>query len=358
MDACTRTGITRRAFATVLLLAAAGTAVQAAAPPDLGGDWQGKLAVDASNSLTVRFTFTRTSNGAYTAVLNSPDNPGVKDTPVSGVSWDGTNLKFAVPTLSGAYAGRLANGRISGEWTQPGGKLPLDLAPWQAQVLSADAARPYEGSWRAELTVPGAKQMLVFNFRRGAKGLEGTFEIPDQGVTAPLTDVMVENGELSLKSMQGRLDYRGRLAGDRINGKLKLPSPVIPPDGVELNLQRGEYKVTPVALNLDAKAFAALKGAWEGEMSITNPANGQKVNLPLVLRFESNAKNEPVGFLDSPAQNARGIVMTDATLADDRVTVRVGTLQAEFTGSLAGAKLTGEWSQAGQRTPLTLTRKP
>ena len=145
MDTCNGMTLSRRTGIAALLLLAAPAMLLAAAPPDLTGDWQGKLAVDAKNSLTVRFTFTKGANGAYTAVLNSPDNSAVKNTAVSGVTWDGTNLKLTVPTLQGSYAGKLANGAIAGEWTQPGGKLPLQLAPFQKTVLSSDAMKPYIG---------------------------------------------------------------------------------------------------------------------------------------------------------------------------------------------------------------------
>src|SRR5690606_16024440 len=268
MNTCKHILVTRRsgvaALMLLLVLPALPPVLLAAAPPDLGGDWQGKMTVSPGNALTVRFTFRRGSNGAYTAVLNSPDNPAVKDTPVSGVSWDGSNLKFAVPSLSGAYAGRLANGRIAGEWTQPGAKLPLELAPWQKSVLSADTARQYVGSWNGSINVGGTTQVLVFKFTQGAEGLAGTLGIPEQGVTQPMTDVSVENGELSLRAMAGRFDFKGRLAGDRITGKLKIPSPVVPPEGVDLNLQRGDFQAKPVALKLNAESFAALKGKWNG----------------------------------------------------------------------------------------------
>lgn len=358
MDTCNGRNFNRRTGLAALALLIAAPLSWAGAPADLAGDWQGKLAVDPANNLTVRFTFTKGSSGAYTAVLNSPDNQAVKDTPVSNVTWDGKSLKFSVPSLSGAYAGSLAGGRITGQWTQPGATLPLELAPWQKPVLSAEAAKAYVGSWQGTLALGGVTQTLVFQFRQGADGLEGTFSIPDQGMTQPMTDVQVENGELSLKALQGRIDFKGRLASNRINGKLKVPSPMAPPDGVDFSLQRGEYQAKPVALKLDAAAFATLKGKWQGTVSITNPQNGQKIELPLTVRFESNDKGEYVGFVDSPAQNVSGIVVTDATLAGGKFTARVGALQAEYAATLSGRKLTGEWSQGGQRLPLELTHAP
>jgi hypothetical protein len=359
MRPCHDTGITRRRGLAALLLLAAPTMMLAGAPADLAGDWQGKLAVDAKNALTVRFTFSKATNGAYTAVLNSPDNAAVKDTAVSGVTWDGTNLKFAVPSLSGSYVGKLSGGKIAGQWTQPGGALPLELAPWQKVVLSADVVKPYIGSWSSTLKIGGNSQNMVFTFKQAAAGgLEGTFSMPDQGMNVPISDITVENGELSMKVAQARMEYRGRINGNTIAGKFKAPSPLIPVDGIAMDLKRGEYKPAPVPLKISAESFAALKGSWQGTVTITNPQNAQKINLPVVLRFESNAKGEYFGYLDSPTQNAKGIVVSEATLAGGKFTARVPTVQSEYTGTLAGKQITGEWTQGGQRLPLVLTQTP
>ena len=66
----------------------------APAAQDLVGVWQGKLALDPKTSLTIQFTFAKDAQGAYTAVLNSPDNGAIKNTPATGVTWDGSNVKL------------------------------------------------------------------------------------------------------------------------------------------------------------------------------------------------------------------------------------------------------------------------
>jgi hypothetical protein len=351
--------ITRRSGMAALLLLLAPATLLAAAAPDLNGEWQGKLAVDASNSLTVRFTFIKGANGAYTAVLNSPDNSAVKDTPVNGVTWDGTNLKLAVPTLQGSYAGKLVQGKIVGEWTQPGGKLALELAPFQKTVLSSEAMKPYIGEWNGALTLAGNTQTLMFTFKQGAGGLEGTFAIPDQGLTRPMTDVTVENGELSLKVNVGaEVSFKGKLNGNRIVGKLKVPSPAAPPDGVDTTFQRGAYKPAPVALKLTPENFTALKGKWQGKVTVTNPQNNQTTELPIVVRFEANGQGEYFGYLDSPTQNVAGMTVNSAALEGSKFTATVNAIQAEYTGTLSGKKITGEWVQGGQRLPLELTQTP
>lgn len=280
-------------------------------------------------------------------------------TPVSGVSWDGANLKLSVPALQGSYTGKLVGDRIAGEWTQPGGKLPLELAPYQKAVLSPHAMRSYVGSWNGMLDLAGQKQTLVFEFSVGAGGsLEGTFSIPDQGMTQPMADLNLENGELSFNTLGGRISYKGRLAANRLAGKLKVPSPVSPPDGVDIALQKGAYKPDPVVLTMSADAFAKLKGRWTGTVSVTNPQGGQKVELPIVVRFENDAQGQQLGYLDSPAQGVNGMIVTAATLDGDRFNVRVGAISAEYAGTLAGSRITGQWNQGGQRLPLQLDRAP
>lgn len=366
MDTCDVKTFSRRAGFAALLLLAAPMTMLAGAPPEIAGEWQGKLAVNASTSLTVRFTFTRGANGAYTAVLNSPDNPAVKDTPVNGVNWDGANLKFAVPALQGSYAGKLANGKIAGQWTQPGGALPLELAPYAKPVVSAATMRSLTGPWKGLVTVPGAGELtMTFEFKQAADGgLSGTFGIPDQGLTStPLSDVVFENGELTAKALQGRIEYKGKLNGERLVGKIKVPSPAAPPDGIDLTLQRGQYavQVQPVALKLDAAAFAALKGKWQGKGSITNPQNNQKVDFTMTLRFEAGSKaGEYFGYVDSssPQGTSNGVVVNEATLAGGKLTVKLAQGQAEYTGTLAGTKITGELAQSGMRMPVELTKAP
>lgn len=360
MNAFKSGGIARRACLAALLLVAPAMLL-AAAPADIAGEWQGKLAVNPSVSLTVRFTFTKGANGAYTAVLNSPDNPDVKNTAVSGVSWDGTSLKFSVPTLQGNYAGKLANGKFAGEWTQPGGKLPLELAPYQKAVLTADVMKPYVDTWNGSISLAGSTQKLVFKFNQGKGGaLEGTFSIPDQGLTQPMTDVALENGQVSFRALQSRLSFKGKLENNQLVGKLVVPSPAAPPDGIDVAMKRGDYQPPPVALKLSAADFARVKGKWQGKGSFLNPQNNQNVDVQVALRFETGSKGELFGFVDSSAggTSSTGVVVTDAIVAGDKLTVRVSVAQAEFNGTLTGNKLTGEWVQGAVRMPLELTRTP
>jgi hypothetical protein len=355
--------------AAALLLQVVPGAARAAAPPELAGVWQGKLVVDASNSLAVQFTFTKGANGAYTAVLNSPDNPALKDTAVSGVTWDGTNLKLTVPSLSGSFAGALKDGKVDGKWTQPGGALPLVLSPYTKPVMSAANAKSLAGSWTGTLQVAnGVTQNVVFEFKQGAGGFEGTLGLPDNNVNLKMSSVVLESGDLALKIPQGQmiLDYKGKLTGDQINGKLKVPSM---PQELTLNLKRGEYKLVMPPLKLSAEAFAQLKGKWTGKMETTlpaNPAQGaaaaapQKITINTVLRFEANAKGEYTGVMDATivGQGSQTLVISEATFADGKLTFKMPARNVEYTGTVSGNTVTGEWKQGAQNMALVLTRTP
>ena len=299
-----------------------------------------------STSLTVQFTFTKGANGAYTAVLNSPDNAAIKNTPVSGVSWDGTNLKLQVPTLSGSYAGALKDGKVNGQWTQPGGDLPLVLAPYQKPVMSTAAMDALVGTWLGNVNVRGQTIGAMFQFKKDAKGeLVATFGIPDQGLTdQPVTNVEFDGSKLSFNVPRIQGGYSGTLASGQITGNLKIGGPGIPPEGLPLALKKGEYVAKIYPLKFSTEQFAAINGTWKGKLEIT-PPQGQKVVLNLVVRFGTSENGQYIGSMDSPDQKAMNIPISDASYADGKLMFKVDVVKGEYNGTLSGKTITGTWAQ-------------
>ncbi len=185
---------------------------------------------------------------------------------------------------------------------------------------------------------------------------------------------MFENGEVSLKIQQGQMliDFKGKLTGEQLSGKLKVPSPAAPPDGIPLELKRGEYKVTAPPLKLSAEAFAALKGRWQGAMDVPMPAPAQggaaatptSVKVDVIARFETNARGEYIGYLavvepGKDASNTPGFVISEAQFADGKLAMKIPAANIEYSGEVAGKTLAGTWKQAalGRNIPLTLTRQ-
>ena len=152
---------------------------------ELAGVWQGKLPIDATTSLTIQFTFAKDAKGGYTAVLNSPDNGAIKNTPATGVTWDGSNVKLQVAALSGSYAGAL-EGRQDQRPVDPAGRRAAagaESVPEAGDVQGRDgcARRHLAGQRRS---CRGRPVGTLFQFKKNAKGeLVATFGIPDQGLT-------------------------------------------------------------------------------------------------------------------------------------------------------------------------------
>lgn len=340
----------------LLMVSYVATAAQPA-QQDLSGMWQGKLAVDAKTSLTIQFTFAKDAKGAYTATLNSPDNPALKNTPATGVSYDGTNLKLQVAALSGSYAGTLKGGKFEGQWTQPGGALPLALAPYQKPVLTKGATDTLTGAWNGPMSIAGGTYTLVLRFKNNDKGeMTGSVSVPETGgQETPMTDIEFADNKLSFRLPQVQASFSGTLAGGVLNGVYKQPAPGLPPDGLPVVMKKGDVAVKVNDLKFAGADAEALRGKWQGTISMTSP-QGQQISLPIVLRFETNAQGQFVGFIDSPSQKAMGIPVTEASLAAGKLSVKVGALRAEYTATLDGKTMTGQWSQGPASIPLTLTK--
>ncbi|MBU1345886.1 MAG: alpha/beta fold hydrolase [Alphaproteobacteria bacterium] len=98
-------------------------------------------------------------------------------------------------------------------------------------------------------------------------------------------------------------------------------------------------------------AEADLVGRWEGALNVGG------TSLPIVIRVEQG----PDGLttvMDSPAQNVRGLAVTELSEANGVVRFSVPAARGGFEGarSADGGVWTGAWSQGGAALPLILTR--
>ena len=104
---------------------------------------------------------------------------------------------------------------------------------------------------------------------------------------------------------------------------------------------------TTAATSVQAEA-ADLAGRWEGALSVGG------TTLPIVIRVEADGQ----AFMDSPAQNALGLPVTDLTETGGVVRFAVPVVRGRFEGarSADGETWTGAWSQGAASLPLVLTR--
>jgi hypothetical protein len=333
----------------------AAAAAPAAATQDLTGLWQGKMKVDATTSITIQFTFARKPDGTWSATLNSPDNPAIKNVAANSVALNNGTVKVDVSALNGSFNGTLKGRTLEGQWSQPGSNLPLVLNPYEKPTIAKADLQTLLGGWHGPVTVPGGTFTLVVRFKQSDKGeLQGTMGIVEQGGEAPISDIEFANGELSFKMPGGRGDYKGKYANGGFTGALHPMG--APPDGVPASLSKGDIAAPVYVLKLKTESFAALSGSWEGTMEITTP-QGQKVTLPIVLNIGTNKNGEIVGSFDSPAQNVKGIPVTEATAEGSKVTFKCDPLKAQYQADLANKTLTGQWTQGPVTAPLTLKKK-
>ena len=347
-----RSGLARL-LAIVAGLALAGPPA-IAAPADIAGVWQGKMKLDANTSLTIQFTFARKPDGAWSALLNSPDNGAVKNLPADSVSVNDVAVKLSVAALSGSFSGTVKDRNIEGQWTQPGSVIPLVLTPYEKPQLSKAAIDTLLGAWHGPLQVPGGKLTFVARFRQDKKGeLQGVWGVLEQGgAQIPLQEIEFANNTLSFKGTGGG-HFDGTYGNGAFSGAWKTPGA---PQGIPLKLEKGDLAPPVYPLHLSAPAAAAVLGEWEGTMQVT-PPQGQPMSLQIVFRFGTNESGATLGVLDSPTQHITGIPITEATLDGGKLTLKVDGVRAEFHGTLSGPTMTGQWIQGPLTTPLSLKRR-
>ena len=335
----------------IILFAASFLAcITAYAQESIEGTWAGKLEAAPGNIISVHFVISKDAGGGWAAVLNSPDTGAIKDMKASAVSFDGTKLDIKVDALSGAYSGVFNNGTFAGEWTQPGSTLVMNLAPYAASVLSAEAMASLLGQWHGKMQGPGIVLNMVFHFERNeADEFVGSIQQIDSSPNKmPMTDISFENNELFFRVPTARAEYRATFADGSFKGHVKQG-----PQNMELNVVKGEYVAEAITLALNAADFDKLVGEWTG--TLTPPAGAGE--LTLIMTFKRDETGAIAGTFQSPQQGNALLKITTASLTGNTLAVALAVPPASFTGELDGTSITGTWTQGPGSMPLTLTKK-
>jgi len=339
-------GMMGRFFTRLLLAMMALTTQSVLAQDDLTGIWEGMLEIAPGQGIEMHFNFVRDADGQLTATVSSPEQPALQNLPVEDVSFEGGGLSLGVAALSGSFAGRLTDGVVTGSWTQPGSTVPLTLRPYVEPVLTAADMERILGSWVGTLRPNPDDDLqvtVVFRFERDAQGEFAAFmDSPDEGTMGiPVDSVGMINDELTLSVNRARMEFIGTLDGDALNGDWVQAS-----RSLELNLTRGEYEAA--GLPLSEEQFARLEGPWHGQIGPLN----------LVFRFERTASGRFAAFFDSQDQGASNIPITQIQLDGDQLTLSAAVIGGSLTGTLAQDSIDAQWQQAGQQSPIALTRGP
>jgi hypothetical protein len=182
---------------------------------DIAGDWKGTLKAGPVE-LRIGLHFTKTASG-FDATLDSVDQ-GANGIPVTGVTLQGSDLKFDIAAIQGNYAGKVsADGTsITGTFTQ-GQSVPLDFTRGTFKAVEHKPAKPsdIDGTWTGSLNTPGGTLRVVFNIVNTEDGLTATAESPDQGaMKIPVTSVTREGSTLKIDLKAMGAAFEGTLSPD------------------------------------------------------------------------------------------------------------------------------------------------
>lgn len=155
-------------------------------PASIEGNWSGSLeAGDAVFHLVLHVS--RAEDGSFKATIDSLDQ-AVYGIEVSGLTQNGSDIRFSVPSVAVLYAGKIsADSGIQGVWSQGNVGLPLSF---HRQAAGAGAKKPgdaifgVEGVWQAALEANGLRLRFQLHVTHDdQKQLVAALDTPDMGLS-------------------------------------------------------------------------------------------------------------------------------------------------------------------------------
>ncbi|HKO97922.1 MAG TPA: alpha/beta fold hydrolase [Pyrinomonadaceae bacterium] len=219
----------------------------------------------------------------------------------------------------------------------------LFLLGLSCQVVGQTPAKGFEGSWQGTLEAGGSKLRLALTVTKSDAGAyAGKVDSLDQGATIPIDTITVNSDAVRLELKSIDAVFEGVLNKDRteLTGKYTQGGQEFP-----LSFKRSDQAaVVPPP----AKDF---EGSWPATLE----AGGQK--LRLVVTVTKSDAGAYAGKFDSLDQGA-SIPIDTITLTGDAVRFEIKSAAIVYEGTLnkERTELTGTFSQADQKFPLTFKR--
>jgi len=208
---------------------------------------------------------------------------------------------------------------------------------------NALAEEDISGVWEGKLVVgPDAELTVQFKIKQMGDGSYSTLvNIPEQGgmKNLPATSVAYDSGKLALEVKEVSGSFEGVVTDNTIDGKWSQ-------EGTSFPLVLRPYeepKLSPEAIDM-------LLGRWQGKLQ--HPA----ADFTFVFRFEKSDTGDLAGFLDIPAQGARGIAVNEILMDKGNLTLKLNAAAAQYKATFADNRFDGKWIQSAQEIPLSLER--
>jgi len=196
---------------TFLLIALATAAILRAQEPDIAGDWQGTLTVDA-DKIHMTLHVSEGDKGTLRATMDSAEQ-GVRGVPVTAIVLKDSKLALTIDSVHATYNGIVNAGVIVGTWSQG---QPMSLT-FTRPPRSTAIVRPSEldGVWQGVLQVGGYQLHLAFHITTGPNGLSATMDSPDQGKFGlKVIDARRDVDTLVLQMPDMEAKFQGTIAKD------------------------------------------------------------------------------------------------------------------------------------------------
>jgi len=154
----------------------------------------------------------------------------------------------------------------------------------------------------------------------------------------------LKDGAFSIKIKGVRVEFDGKLSENEMVGDWKQAG-----RGLPLTLKRG--KAQGKTLTLSEADSAQLAGKWHGKVDT------EQGTLRVVVRFQKDDGGKAVGYLDSPDQGRSGIPIDEATFEKGKLTFKVNVLRAEYSGTVSGNAIAGEFTLGTKTFDVPLERR-
>ncbi|HZU28877.1 MAG TPA: alpha/beta fold hydrolase [Bryobacteraceae bacterium] len=225
-------------------------------------------------------------------------------------------------------------------------KKPLAVAALSAVAICALRAQTITGDWLGTLHVGPAELRLVLHITAADAGFKGTMDSIDQPAAngTPLDSISLKDSKLTFAVAAVHGSYEGTVNAD---------ASAITGTWTQKQTFPLEFRRPPAGfkeMHKPAKP-SEIDGAWMGTLDM------KLIKLRVIFHL-INTEDGLTATLDSPDQGAMGLPATSVARDGKSVTITLKQIAGEFTGELNPVldAIEGSWTQAGNTTPLNLTR--